>query len=120
MAALIDLHIAGRVYPVACREGEEESLKAAARLLDQKCREAVAGLGPLSESRQFMFGALLLADQILEGAPVTAQQHAAPAPLPSAPPQPRTVDPAIAMRVEALALSLEALAERLEMGAQTP
>jgi hypothetical protein len=44
MASLIDLNIAGRVYPVACREGEGESLKDAARLVDAKCREALAGL----------------------------------------------------------------------------
>ena len=32
MAALIDISIAGRTYQVACREGEEENLRAAARL----------------------------------------------------------------------------------------
>ena len=40
MAAMIDLTIAGRTYQVACREGEEENLQAAARLVDAKCREA--------------------------------------------------------------------------------
>ena len=38
MAALIDLNIAGRTYQVACREGEEENLRAAARLVDGKSR----------------------------------------------------------------------------------
>ena len=45
MAAMVDLTIAGRSYQVACREGEEESLRAAARLVDGKSREALAGLG---------------------------------------------------------------------------
>jgi len=62
MASLIDLTIAGRVYPVACREGEEDSLRAAARLVDSKSREALAGLGTLSEARQFLFASLMLAD----------------------------------------------------------
>jgi len=55
MAALVDLSIAGRTYQVACREGEEENLRAAARLVDGKSREAIAGLGTLSEARQFLF-----------------------------------------------------------------
>jgi cell division protein ZapA len=50
MAAMIDLSIAGRTYQVACREGEEENLRAAARLVDGKSREALAGLGSLSDT----------------------------------------------------------------------
>ena len=50
MATMVDLTIAGRTYQVACREGEEDSLRAAARLVDGKSREALAGLGTLSEA----------------------------------------------------------------------
>ncbi|MEO6198456.1 MAG: cell division protein ZapA, partial [Sphingomicrobium sp.] len=95
MAALIDLNIGGRVYPVACREGEEETLQAAARLVDAKCRDAISGLGSLSESRQFMFAALLLADQLIDKNPD------------SAPPAPFKPDTRLFERAEALALSLE-------------
>lgn len=103
MATMIDLSIAGRVYPVACREGEEDSLRAAARLVDAKSREAIAGLGTLSEARQFLFASLLLADQLVEDKPEIA---AAPAPaLP---------DPAVVLRAEALADRLESLAMTLE------
>ena len=102
MAALIDLNIAGRVYPVACREGEEERLQAAARLVDSKCREATAALGTLSEARQFMFAALLLADQMIDKHPD------------SAPPPPHVPDTKLIERAEALAASLEALAADLE------
>ena len=103
MSTLIDLNIAGRTYQVACREGEEESLRAAARLVDGKSREALAGLGTLSEARQFLFASLLLADRLIEknpGAAVTAQ--------PSPP------DPAVVERAEALANRLELLAAQLE------
>ena len=34
MSELIDISIAGRTYQVACREGEEDNLRAAARLVD--------------------------------------------------------------------------------------
>lgn len=102
MARLIDLNIVGRVYPVACREGEEEALQSAARLVDAKCREALAGLGTLSESRQFMFAALLLADQLIEKSPDAA------------PPPPFEPDTRLVERAEAIAASLESLAADLE------
>ena len=101
MAALIDISIAGRTYQVACREGEEESLRAAARLVDGKSREALAGLGTLSEARQFLFASLLLADQLMDKNPEAAAAVAGP-------------DPALAERAESLAARLEALAEQLE------
>ena len=109
MAAMVDITIAGRTYQVACREGEEENLRAAARLVDGKSREALAGLGTLSESRQFLFASLLLADQMIEkpgqdGAPVAA---AGP-------------DPRLVSRAEALAERLESLADALEAEAANP
>ena len=79
MAAYVDLTIAGRTYQVACRDGEEENLRAAGRLVDGKSREALAGLGTLSEARQFLFAALLLADQIVENRPEAAWPPTAPA-----------------------------------------
>ena len=100
MATMVDLTIAGRVYPVACREGEEEQLREAARLVDGKSREALSGLGTLSEARQFMFAALLLADQLLEKRPESA--------MPAGP------DPELVRRAEALAGRLEMLAGTLE------
>ena len=109
MAALIDLNIAGRTYQVACREGEEENLRAAARLVDGKSREALAGLGTLSEARQFLFASLLLADQLIDKNP-----DAVAAAAPSAP------DPALVERAEALANQLEMLATELESDGAKP
>ena len=103
MAALIDLNIAGRTYQVACREGEEENLRAAARLVDGKSREALSGLGTLSEARQFLFASLLLADQLIDKNPEAAAAATPPPP-----------DPALVERAEALANSLEMLAVELE------
>ena len=70
--AEVDLSIAGRSYRVACRDGEEDSLRQAARLVDGKSREALAGLGTLSEARQLLFASLLLADQLLDQKPEVA------------------------------------------------
>jgi len=95
----VDLNIAGRQYRIACRTGEEESLRSAAALVDGKSREALAGLGALSESRQLLFASLLLADQLLD------KGSAQPA---------RTVDPLLATRADGLARRLEELADALE------
>ena len=98
--AHVDLFIAGRSYQIACRDGEEENLKAAARLVDAKSREALAGLGTLSESRQLLFASLLLADQIMEGGGGALV--------------PEPPDPIIAERAATLADRLESLAASLE------
>ena len=109
MATMVDLTIAGRTYQVACREGEEDNLRAAARLVDGKSREALAGLGTLSEARQFLFASLLLADQLIDDKPQEA-----------APPAPAKLDAAVVLRAEAVADRLESLAMTLENEGANP
>ena len=105
--AEIDLFIAGRSYRVACRDGEEDSLRKAASLLDQKSREALSGLGTLSEARQLLFAGLLLADQLID-------DRGGSAPIPAEP------DPALVEQAERLADRLESIATELENGAARP
>ncbi|MBW0144896.1 cell division protein ZapA [Sphingomicrobium clamense] len=99
----IELTICGRPYQVRCRDGEEENLRAAGRLVDQKSREVIAGLGNLSEARQFFFAALLMADQMLNG-----EGNAVPVAAPA------SIDEAQVEAAEALAERLEAIANSLE------
>ena len=96
--AEVDLTIAGRAYRVACRVGEEDSLRAAAALVDAKSREALAGLGTMSEARQLLFASLLLADRLIDEQPA----------------QVSVPDPQLAQSAEALADRLEALAAAIE------
>jgi cell division protein ZapA len=107
--AEVDLTIAGRSYRVGCRAGEEDSLRKAAAMVDARSREALAGLGTLSEARQFLFASLLLADQLIDKP--QQQTAAVPAAQPAAPPLP---DPRIAQLAAALAARLESLADALE------
>lgn len=104
--AMVNLIIAGRSYQVACKDGEEETLRAAGRLVDAKIREAVKGLGTLSEARQFLFASLMLADTLVDNRPEAA-----------APPPP---DPELANRANDFADRLEAIADRLEKEAVNP
>ena len=79
-----------------------ETMRHAAEMVDAKGREALAGLGALSESRTLLFASLLLADQLIE-------RHGVVTPPPSMPP-----DPQVVRRVDALAERLERLAGHLE------
>ena len=97
--AMVDLNIGGRVYQVACKDGEEETLRTAGRLVDAKARAAATAMGTLSEARQFLFAALMIADEMIDKRP-----DAAPPP----------IDPALANRVDSFAQRLEALADQLE------
>ena len=106
--AHVDLLIAGRSYQIACRDGEEDNLRAAARLVDAKSREALSGLGTLSESRQLLFASLLLADQLVDGSGGAVMAPPPPEPAPAGP------DPVIVDRVVRLAERLESLADSLE------
>jgi cell division protein ZapA len=107
--AEVELNVAGRNYRVACRDGEEDHLRAAAAIVDAKSREALAGMGALSEGRQLLFASLLIADQLIE------KRGGDPAPLPTVPP-----DGQIVRRVDALAERLERLASGLESAAAAP
>ena len=104
--AMVDIEIGSRRYSVACRDGEEASLQAAAALVDQKVREAIKGLGPMSEARQLLFASLMLADAVQDRGPARS-------------PEPRATDPGIIAALNGLADRMESLAARLEDGIAT-
>jgi len=102
--ATIDIEVAGRRYNVACRDGEETHLHAVAAMVDQRARDATDALGSLTETRQLLFAALLMADDIKEmrsGAGIKE-------------PPPPPPDPAVAQALERMAVRMEALADSLE------
>ena len=102
--ANIDIEVAGRRYNVACRDGEEEHLHAVAAEVDRRAKDAAQALGGLTETRQLLFAALLIADDIKDiraGAGI-------PDPVPLPP------DPAVAQALERLASRIESIADNLE------
>jgi cell division protein ZapA len=100
--ASIELEIAGRKYSIACRDGEEEHLRSVGDVVNRKAREAESALGSLGESRQLLFAALLLADELKD-----IRSGKAPAIEPDP-------DPAVADALERVADRMEALAQKLE------
>ena len=102
--ANIDIEIGGRRYNVACRDGEEEHLHSVAAEVNRRATDAAAAMGSLTETRQLLFAALLIADEIKE------IRAGAGIPEPVAPPP----DPAVAQSLERLAQRIETLADSLE------
>lgn len=99
--AKVDLTIGGNSYTLACRDGEEARLTQLAALVDAKARDARRAVGGTSESRQLLFAALLLADELEE-----ARKGIAPAPA--------SASRSFAESAEQDAQELENLAARLE------
>jgi len=98
--AEVRLAIAGREYIVTCRDGEESRLVELGKMVDAKVQEAGGSAGGLNESRQLLFAALLLADQLHDN-PTQAVSDAATIGIGS--------DTALRM-----AQSIEKLAQRVE------
>ena len=57
------IEIGGRRFEVACQEGEEPYLQAAARMLDDEARVLAEQVGRMPESRMLLMAGLMLADK---------------------------------------------------------
>jgi cell division protein ZapA len=64
--AQVTLDVNGRSYVVGCEDGQEPHLRELAKLLDRHVREVAGDLGQLGETRLFLMGGLLLADELSE------------------------------------------------------
>ena len=54
----------GRPYTVGCEDGQEAHLLEIARLFDRQVRQVSQDVGQRGETRLFLMGALLLADEL--------------------------------------------------------
>ncbi|MDT9014023.1 cell division protein ZapA [Novosphingobium sp. APW14] len=97
----VTLSIGGRNYTVACASGEEEHVTSLGRAIDAKIQSM--GAAGTTESRQLLFAALLLADEVHEVKSASRAAPVAPA-----------IDDDQAERLEAIAAKLEACALALE------
>lgn len=59
----IEIQIGSRPFRVACQEGEEHFLRAAAQMLDTEAQTLITQLGRLPESRMLLMAGLMLADR---------------------------------------------------------
>ena len=61
--AQVAIEVNGRSYTVGCEDGQEGHLTELAGLFDHQVRQVGSSVGQLGETRLFLMGALLLADE---------------------------------------------------------
>lgn len=64
--AQVTVQVNGKPYSVGCEDGQERHLIEIARLFDQQVRQVSQDVGNLGETRLFLMGALLLADEMAD------------------------------------------------------
>ena len=132
--AELDLEIGGKTFRVACADGEERQLEAAAALVRSEAQSLVAAIGQVPESRMLLMSSLMLGDRhlALKGQLRAAEDRiralelraeraesaaARPEPAPAAPAQSGLFEQDPAEAIAALtrtAETLEAMADSLE------
>jgi len=71
--AQISIEVNGRPYAVGCEDGQEAHLLELARLFDHQVRQVSQDMGQLGDTRLFLMGALLLADELADARARLAQ-----------------------------------------------
>jgi cell division protein ZapA len=62
--AQLSVEVNGRPYAVGCEDGQEPHLLELARMFDHQVRQVSQDMGQLGDTRLFLMGALLLADEL--------------------------------------------------------
>lgn len=106
--AEVTLSVGGRAYRLACRDGEEDDLRAAGGLLESRVSALMEAHGAVAEPRLLLMAALLLSGELLE----RKSNEARLSPMPYA-----ELPAGFAETLGTLAARAEALAARLENAA---
>ena len=64
--AEVQVRVNGRSYAVGCEDGQEEHVQSLAKVFDEHVTQVAGEVGQLGETRLFLLGALLLADELSE------------------------------------------------------
>ena len=64
--AQISVEVNGRPYAVGCEDGQEPHLIELAKMFDHQVRQVGQDMGQLGDTRLFLMGALLLADELAD------------------------------------------------------
>ena len=112
----VSVTIAGRVYRLACGEGEEPRLEQLAALVDSKTAEIRDSFGQIGDQRITVMAALTLADELSEA---TRKLNEAQSELITLQAGKRETDSAATDSTRAIAQSIDEAAMRIELIAQT-
>ena len=107
----VSVTIAGRVYRMACDDGQEQHLAALAQDLDRRIEQLRGSFGEIGDMRLAVMAALMTADELAEA---RRRIQALEAELDGARKAQGTLDARIAAAESAAALKLIQAAERIE------
>jgi len=62
--AQLTIEVNGRPYLVGCEDGQEAQLRELAKIFDGHVRQLAGEAGQIGETRLFLMGALLMADEL--------------------------------------------------------
>lgn len=126
----VTIAIGGRTFEVACQEGEQPYLEAAARMLDQEASSLSDQMGRVPEARMLLMAGLMLADktagledQVRASESQLADLQSALDEVREAPPatvEVPVVPPELEQGLTELATQAEALADEIEALAAGP
>ena len=74
--AQVTVEVNGRPYVVGCEDGQESHLMELAKMFDHQVRQVGQDMGQLGDTRLFLMGALLLADELADARTRLAQTQA--------------------------------------------
>jgi cell division protein ZapA len=64
--AQLTIEVNGRPYLVGCEDGQESHLRELAKLFDSQVQQLSDSVGNLGETRLFLMGALMMADELAD------------------------------------------------------
>jgi cell division protein ZapA len=105
--AQLTIEVNGRPYLVGCEDGQESHLRELAKVFDSQVRQLSGTVGQLGETRLFLMGALMMADELADArarlAHLQGETMRLTAELQTAETRASTALDAAAQRIEALA-----------------
>ena len=103
--ARVDISLNGRIYPIACEDGQENRVREMAAYVDRKFAELRNSGHAATDMHLLAMVTLLVADELFDARAAVQEQEGDGVP---------SEDPAVLAAVEGLATRVESLAERLE------
>jgi cell division protein ZapA len=107
--AQVTIDVNGRPYVVGCEDGQEANLRELAALFDSQVRQVSQQIGQIGETRLFLMGALMMADELADA---KARLTQAQAELKQARLHQERADARAAAAIDAAARRIEALAAK--------
>jgi cell division protein ZapA len=109
--ASVNVTINGRVYQIACDDGQEAHLKRLGGYIDKRIAELVASVGQIGDARLLVMASLLIADEMSDA---YSRLEAAEAKGADSPARKAREQEALAAQLNAIADRIDGIAESLQ------